>query len=126
MPFQIPQFVTDQVIAQVLSLLVTYGLPFLGVLLLAVAGQLIKENVMARKAAQVTADIADFLTDMVEEAESRGVPGDFKYAWVAFQAKKELDRLGVKGDSRRLVEEYLPDAIEDIVRFIFPKAPQAA
>jgi hypothetical protein len=128
--FNLQQLAIDVVIGQLQSLLIQYGPAVLLALVGVLVTYVIRRWAVARHVAQVTADVADLIADEVEAAEAAGLPsgsGPFKFARVALVVRQFLDERGVKGESRRVLEQHLPNLINGVVGLLAPpSAPQAS
>jgi hypothetical protein len=127
--FNLQQLAVDVLVGQLQSLLIQYGPVVLVALGGAVVTYAIRRWAVARHIAQVTADVADLIADEVERAEAAGLPsgsGPFKFARVALVVRAELDRRGVKGEARRVLEQHLPALINGVVSFLAPPTPQVS
>lgn len=88
------------------------GAGVLGPLLLAVVRAFIGSSAKNREAAQVAADWLAFAAPVVEMVDALDIPGPERFVHAERELVEELDRQGLKGDARRVVEKHIPFLIE--------------
>ncbi len=87
-------------------------------MLLAAAAELYRRWSAGRRAAELAVNLAAAVEPLVLTAETIGGEGVAKYARVYRQAQSWLDEQGITGQPRRLLEQDLPELIEEAVRHL--------